>query len=222
DFRILNNRLGLDVTYYNSNTVNQLLSLSLATASGFSSQFINAGKINNEGVEIVLSGSPVRNDNISWETALNFARNVNTIIELHEDIEKAYIAGGIGRTAGPVVSKGGSYGDMYGYTWLRDTQGRYVVGENGAPLVGPENKIGNFNTKFTLGWNNTINYKNFVLGFLIDGRVGGTMTSGSEANFAFDGTADYTEEYRDGGWVLPAVTTEGQQNNVAIDSETFW
>src|SRR5690606_17470222 len=93
---------------------------------------------------------------------------------------------------------------------------------NGAPLVGPENKIGNFNPKFTLGWNNTINYKNFVLGFLIDGRVGGTMTSGSEANFAFDGTADYTEEYRDGGWVLPAVTTEGQQNNVAIDSETFW
>lgn len=222
DFRVFNNRLGLDVTYYNSNTVNQLLSLSLATASGFSSQFINSGKINNEGVEIVLSGSPVKNDKISWETALNFARNVNTIVELHPDIKKAYISGGIGRTAGPVVAEGGSYGDMYAYTWLRDAQGRYVVGASGVPLVGPEGKVGNFNPKFTLGWNNTINYKNFVINALIDGRVGGTMTSGTEANLAYDGTADYTTEYRDGGWILPAVTTSGEANNTPINAETFW
>lgn len=222
DFRILNGRLGLDFTYYNSNTVNQLLTLALANASGYANQFINAGKINNKGFEIVLSGSPVKSSDFTWDASLNVARNVNTVVELHKDIQKAYIAGGIGRTAGPVVATGGSYGDMYGYTWKKDDQGRYLVSDKGVPLVGPEAKIGNFNPKFTLGFNNTFNYKNFVFTFLVDGRVGGTMTSGSEANFAFDGTADYTTQHRDGGWVLDAVTANGEKNNVAINAETFW
>lgn len=221
DFRILNGKLGLDVTYYNSNTVNQILSLPLAAPSGYNTQVINAGKINNKGVEIILSASPLKGGEFSWETSVNFARNINKVVYLHESIKKVSLGSGI-RSASPVVTEGGSFGDMEANTWLRDGQGRYVVTAAGVPAVGPISVIGNYNPKFTLGWNNTFNYKNFVFSFLVDGRVGGVVTSGTEANLAFDGNADYTEQYREGGWVLPAVKADGAANTTAINAETFW
>lgn len=222
DLRLFKGRLGLDATYYNSNTINQILSLQLPNATGFNSQIINAGKIRNRGVEITLSGEPLREGPISWNTSLNFARNVNKVIELHENIKQAWIATVV-RTAGIAVHEGGSYGDMYGYTWARDDNGRYIVNETtGLPVQGPIEKLGNFNPKFTLGWNNTFNYKNFALSFLIDGRVGGTMVSGSEANLAFDGNSDYTGENREGGWILDGVTRDGATNSKAINAEQFW
>ncbi|WP_229253045.1 SusC/RagA family TonB-linked outer membrane protein [Dyadobacter helix] len=221
DFRALGGRVGLDVTYYNSNTVNQILTLALPPASGFSAQLINAGKINNKGVEIMLSGTPIKTDNLTWQTSLNFGRNINKIVYLHPSIKRATLGAGV-RTATPIVAEGGSYGDMEGLTWLKDAQGRRVVSAAGVPVVGPLGIIGNFNPKFTLGWNNTFNYKNFALTFLVDGRVGGTMTSGTEANLAFDGNADYTTAYREGGWVLPGVTAAGETNTQAINAEKFW
>ncbi|WP_247232008.1 SusC/RagA family TonB-linked outer membrane protein [Telluribacter sp. SYSU D00476] len=222
DLRFFGGRLGIDATYYNSNTVNQLLTLGLAPASGFSNQFINAGKINNRGVEFTITGKPLRSSDLNWDMTLNFARNVNTIVELHPDIKIAFLAGGFGRTAGPVVAEGGSYGDLYAQRWKRDEQGRFVVDANGKPVATSNEKIGNFNPKFTLGFNNQFSYKNFVASFLIDGRFGGVMTSGTQANLAFDGNADYTLANREGGWVLPAVTASGETNTKAIDAETFW
>ena len=233
DLRLFGGRLGLDLTYYSTNTVNQLLTLPLAPASGFSSQFINAGKINNKGIEIQLTGKILRNGPLTWDMAVNFARNTNKIVELHPDIKIAFLAGGFGRTAGPVVAEGGSFGDMFARAWATDAQGRYVVDANGKPRSGVwnfdnntvrdvERKIGNFNPDFTLGISNQFNYKNFTASFLFDGRFGGTMTSGSEANFAFDGNAAYTTNFRDGGWVLPAVTATGETNTKAINAETFW
>jgi TonB-linked SusC/RagA family outer membrane protein len=221
DFRAFNGRVGLDVTYYNSNTINQILPLPLASPSGFNTQIINAGKINNKGVEIVASGSPLKGDNFSWETSVNFARNINKVVSLHESIKKVSLGSGI-RSASPIVAEGGSFGDMEANTWLKDAQGRYVVTAAGVPAVGPISIIGNYNPKFTVGWNNTFNYKNFVFSFLVDGRVGGIVTSGTEANLAFDGTADYTEEHREGGWVLPAVKADGAANTTAINAEAFW
>ncbi|TDB65097.1 SusC/RagA family TonB-linked outer membrane protein [Arundinibacter roseus] len=222
DLRFFTGRLGLDVTYYNTNTVNQLLTLGLAPASGFSNQFINAGKINNKGIEVTLTGKPLKGSALNWDMTLNFARNVNTIVELHPDVKIAFLAGGYGRTAGPVVAEGGSYGDMYAQRWKRDDQGRFVVDANGKPVATASEKIGNFNPDFTLGFNNSFSYKNFVASFLFDGRFGGTMTSGTEANLAFDGNAAYTLNNREGGWVLPAVTASGETNTKAINAETFW
>jgi TonB-linked SusC/RagA family outer membrane protein len=221
DLRAFNGRVGLDVTYYNSNTINQLLTLPLASPAGYSAQFINAGKVNNKGVEIVLSGSPLKGGRLTWETSVNFARNVNKIVELHENIKKTSLGSGI-RSASPIVAEGGSFGDMEANTWLKDAQGRYVVTAAGVPAVGPIAPIGNYNPKFTIGWNNTFNYKKFVFSFLVDGRVGGIVTSGTEANLAFDGNSDYTAEHREGGWILPAVKADGSANTTAINAEAFW
>ena len=223
DLRTFNGRLGLDVTYYNSNTVNQILTLQLPTATGFTAQLINAGKIRNRGVEITLSGQPLKEGALTWNTSVNFARNVNKVIELHPNIKQAWIATVV-RTAGVAVHEGGSFGDLYGYTWAKNANGQYMVNDTtGLPISAANGYLGNFNPKFTLGWSNSFAYKNFSLNVLIDGRVGGQMVSGSEANLAFDGNSDYTLEHREGGWLLPAVgKDEGKPNDRQINAEQFW
>ncbi len=223
DLRLFRGRLGIDATYYNSLTENQILTLQLPTGTGFTAQLINAGKIRNRGVEIMLSGQPLKEGALTWNTSVNFARNVNKIVTLHENIKQAWIATVV-RTAGVAAHEGGSFGDLYGYTWAKNANGQYMVNDTtGLPISAANGYLGNFNPKFTLGWNNSFGYKNFVLNFLIDGRVGGQMVSGSEANLAYDGNSDYTLAYREGGWLLPAVgKDEGRPNDIRVNAEQFW
>ena len=223
DWRFVQNRFGIDLTYYKTNTINQLLTLGLAPASGFSAQYVNSGDIQNTGVEMALTAKILTGSALTWDATLNFSRNVNKIISLHPDIKKAALAGGFGRTSSPVVAEGGSYGDIETQRWSTDTQGRYIVDANGKPVVTTgQVAVGNFNPKFMMGFQNTFSYKGFTLGVLFDGRFGGVITSGSEANLAFDGNAAYTTAFRDGGWILPGVTATGETNTKAINAETFW
>ena len=234
DWRFLNNRLGVDLTFYKTNTVNQLLVLALPTPSGFSSKYINAGDIENRGVELSLNYVPVKTSNFNWDVTLNFARNVNEIIELDEQIKESFLAGGYGRTAGPVVAEGGAFGDIYTLRWANALNGAGAasydpnggdrwVDANGKPIVtASSEKIGNFNPDFTLGLNNSFSIGKLFLSVLIDGRKGGVVVSGTEANAAFYGNADYTTAYRDGNWTLDAVRQSGEANTSAINAETFW
>jgi TonB-linked SusC/RagA family outer membrane protein len=236
DWRMFHNRLGFDLTFYKTNSVNQLLELSLAAASGFDRQFINSGDIQNSGVELTMNIAPIRQaKGLNWDMAVNFARNVSTVVSLNPEIKQAFLAGGYGRTAGPIVKEGERYGELYGEGWLKDDQGRRYVDANGKPLGstttltvngnkigGSQVSVGNYNPNFTLGLNNTLSYGNLSLSFLLDGRFGGVMVSGSEANFAFDGTGAYTSAFRDGGLILDGVTATGEKNTKAINAETFW
>ena len=226
DGRFFDNRIGLDVTFYKTNSVNQLLSLPLAPASGFSNQYINAGDIENSGVELTLTGSPIKKDDFSWDITLNYARNVNTIISLHPDIKQTFLSSGYGRTAGVLVKEGGAYGDLYADGWARTPTGQLIMDGAGKPVVSSTQEfLGNFNPKFTLGLNNAFTFGKISLNVLVDARIGGVMTSGSDANLAFDGNAAYTTAYREGGWVIPGVTLSNNEytpNTTPINAETFW
>ena len=237
DWRFVQNRFGIDLTYYKTNTVNQLLRLGLAPASGFSEQYINAGDIQNTGLEVALTAKPITGRALTWDMTLNFSRNVNKIIALSPDVKKAFLGGGFGRTSTPVVAEGGSYGDIETLRWAVDPQGRNIVDINGKPVVGryaidavtgkptvlnEQQTVGNFNPKFLMGFQNTFNYRGFTLGVLFDGRFGGVITSGTEANLAFDGNAAYTTANREGGWILPGATITGETNTKPINAETFW
>jgi TonB-linked SusC/RagA family outer membrane protein len=225
EWKMFRNRLGLDLTWYKTNSINQLLRLELAAPSGFSDQFINAGNIQNSGIELALSASPVQSEKgLNWDIMLNFARNIPKVIELHPDIKQAFLAGGYGRTAGPIVREGGKFGDLYGEGWKRDAQGRFIVDANGKPVGSGAGGtlVGNYNPDFMLGLTNSFSIGRLALSILIDGRFGGVMTSGTEANLAFDGTAAYTTANRGGNWVLDAVTASGEKNTKAINAETFW
>jgi len=249
DARFLNNRIGFSVTGYKTNSINQLLQLGLAPASGFSSQYINAGDIRNMGLEVVINGTAIKTNDFSWDLTLNMGLNRNKIVSLSPDIKTAFLSGGYGRSASPIVQEGGSYGDMVAYRWQRDASGQFVtssqvvtapsgatsVASTGLPIATQNQEyIGNFNPKMLLGFTNTFTYKGFSLRVLVDGRVGGIAVSGTEMNLAFSGIPEVTAQQRDGGWVLPAVTAGvtgadgktveegGRTNTQAITAEQFW
>ncbi|MCG8330044.1 MAG: SusC/RagA family TonB-linked outer membrane protein [Chitinophagales bacterium] len=181
DLRFFNNRIGLDVTYYNSVSENQILAIELPASSGKTSRVINAGKIENQGVELLLSATPVKTTSgLTWNTMFNFSRNVNEVIELPKGVDQ-YVYGGNGITL--VAQEGGSLGDMWGtgLVTVDDPSSPYhgeVIFKNG--LIQQDNtlrKIGNFNPDFNLGWNNEISFKGFSLNFLFDWRQGGDLLS---------------------------------------------
>ena len=230
DARFLSNRIGLTITGYKTNSINQLLKLGLAPASGFSNQYINAGDIRNMGLEVVINGTVIKTDRFSWDLTFNMGLNRNKIVSLSPDIKTAFLAGGYGRSASPIVQEGGSYGDIVSYRWQRDaTTGQYLIGSQlvtspagvtsvastGLPVSTKEQEyIGNFNPKMLLGLTNTFTFKGFSLRVLVDGRVGGIAVSGTEMNLAFSGIPEVTAQKRGtvengvqkGDWVLPGIT----------------
>ncbi|MCS4225991.1 SusC/RagA family TonB-linked outer membrane protein [Sphingobacterium sp. BIGb0165] len=222
DMKFFGNRLGFDLTLYKSNTVNQLLFLGLPMASGYSRQYINAGDIENRGLELQLMATPIKSEHFSWETTLNFASNTNKIIALHDKTKRANITDN-NRYATVVVNEGEKYGDLYGYAWKRDPQsGKFVVDGSGLPVVEANQKLGNFNPKALLGWSNSFSYKGFTLNTLVDARIGGEIVSGTSAYLAAFGVADYTSMYREGGLVLDAVDANGAANTQAITAQQLW
>jgi len=221
--RFLSNRLGLNLTAYKSNSVNQLLRLNLAPASGFTDQYINAGNIQNQGVELVLNGNAIKNDNFTWDVTFNASLNRNKILRLSDQVKRSTL-GSTERSANPIVQEGGSYGDLIAYRWQTNPNtGQYVVSAAGLPVqtTGLE-YVGNFNPRYLLGLTNSFNYKGITLRLLVDGRIGGVATSGTEMNLAFSGIPEVTAQHREGGWVLPGVTAAGEQNTTPIRAEQFW
>lgn len=220
--RFFDGRLGVDATVYKNNTINQLIYIGLPQASGFTNQYINAGNIENKGVEVMLTGTPIRKGKFTWNTTLNYATNKNKVLSLAPGVDQADLSPST-VFGSLLIRPGGSYGDIYGFAWSRDEKtGQRMVNANGLPVVTPTQKLGNFNPDFTLGWSNQFQYKDLTLSFLIDGRVGGVLVSGTDAILAAYGVADYTTRFRDGGLVLPGILPDGSQNNVAIKAEDLW
>ncbi|HEX5153130.1 MAG TPA: SusC/RagA family TonB-linked outer membrane protein [Parafilimonas sp.] len=222
--RFVQNRIGFSLSYYKTNSENQLLTIALPVATGYSSKYINAGKLENHGWELVINGTPVRGKNFTWDVSFNASMNRNKVISIGPDLDIVYLGGGYGRAATPVVQVGGSFGDLLAYTWAKNDKGQLLVDNKGRPVSSAAQEfIGNFNPKEILGFTNTFNYKGVSLRILLDGRIGGTIVSGTEMNLAFSGITAGTEKYREGGWVLGGVdNTGGAGGDSAISAQDFW
>ncbi|WP_353183903.1 SusC/RagA family TonB-linked outer membrane protein [Parapedobacter lycopersici] len=221
DWRFFQNRFGIDLTYYRTRTKNQLLSIATPYASLFVNQYINAGLIQNDGVEISLSATPVRSNEFSWNMLVNFAKNNNRVIRLTDELRSAIIIDD--RQAMIRAEEGGRYGDMYMVNWRRDEQGRRLVDDDGRVLLtGKDSYVGNYNPNYMLGINNILAYKGISLSFLIDYRNGGTVISGTQAILDADGHSVRSLEGRESGLVLDAYTEDGQKNTKSISAESYW
>ncbi len=194
EWRFLNNRLGIDIGYYRTSTINQYFPFPTSAAIiGASSAGLNSGDIVNSGIEGTIYGVPIQNDNFKWTSTINFAANDNEVKSIYDGtvadglIEPSFFvvsAKGV-NTFGSYLVEGGSFGDIYARVVRRDANGVPIVDggallENDEDLVDGLRKVGNANPDFTLGWNNTLEYKNFVLDFLIDGKFGGETVSMTE------------------------------------------
>ncbi|MHA4806513.1 SusC/RagA family TonB-linked outer membrane protein [Flavitalea flava] len=229
--KFLDNRFGASVTYYKSNSINQLLRLDLPVATGYATQYLNAGNIQNQGLELVVNLTPVRNKDFTWDIALNLALNRNKIIKLSDLVKTAYLTGdnkpGNLRSIIPIAREGGSYGDLLGNYWLTDAKGNHQLNADGTPLTtfqtgGLPKVLGNFNPKETVGMTNTFKYKRFSARVLIDGRIGGTLVSGTEMNLAASGIPEATGKFREGGLTLGGVDVSGNPVTKSINAQAFW
>lgn len=215
-------RVGFDFTYYTSDTRNQLITITTPPPSLFSSQYINAGLINNHGVEATLYVTPVRTDNFEWNANFNFSKNTNKVIRLTDELKRFIITDQRGVMV--VADEGHKFGDMYGTGWRRDASGRPLVDANGLPLLtgGKTVYLGNYNPDFNAGFTNSLQYKNLSLSFLITYQQGGTVTSSTQALLDADGHSEASLWGREGGIVLDAYTEDGSKNTNAITPQQYF
>jgi TonB-linked SusC/RagA family outer membrane protein len=231
DIRFFQNRVGLDFTYYKSNSKNQLLNVPTPVASGYSNKFINAGNIQNSGYEGTLNFKPLVGD-LKWDMAINFSHNKSLVKSLSKGLTEYTIRGRSWMTTVKVV-EGHEFGDIYTRGFIRNAAGKIIVnGTSGLPLLtaGQTVAMGNYNPDFLAGWRNSFTYKAFDFSFLIDARFGGDVFSFTEANLASDGFSDYTLKGRDGFIVDGVVQTLDAQGKVtsespntkSVTSEAYW
>ncbi|WP_271782504.1 TonB-dependent receptor plug domain-containing protein [Aquimarina algiphila] len=194
EWRFFDGRFGFDIGYYHTSTVDQYFQVPVSTGTGAVTVGVNSGDIINQGFEGSIFITPIQTENFKWTSNINFATNDNEVEEISNPSDDVQIdnqvisAPGVNTFASYLV-EGGSYGDIYAQVVKRDANGRPIV-DNGALIINDENpdntiagleKIGNANPDFTLGWNNTLTYKNISLDFLIDGKFGGETVSLTEA-----------------------------------------
>ncbi|MDY7394305.1 SusC/RagA family TonB-linked outer membrane protein [Aureibaculum sp. 2210JD6-5] len=211
DVRFFQSRLGIDFTYYNINSQDQFIQIN-EPIEDFTSFFVNAGEITNKGVELTLTGKPIATEDLSWNTAINYSKNKNKIVELHPSVEQIGQGGSEGFRY--TLIEGGAISDLYAFKFLRDDEGRIILDDDdGRPRkTATRELIGNAEPDYAIGWSNTVNYKNWALNMQINGKFGGYTVSQTEALFDGNGVSERSAAARDRGF----ETINAVQNGVAV------
>lgn len=230
EMSFLRNRLGFDLTYYNARTIDQILPLAVSSATGYSTKYLNAGTIENKGIELSVNANPVQKRDFSWNVNLNWTRNRNQVVELFPGADNLVLAsfqGGVSLNA----SLGQPYGTIRGSNYVY-TNGEKTVGSDGFYLVSDASNevIGNPNPDWIGGINNSLRYKNLSLSWLVDVRKGGDVWSLDMSYGLYTGMYPETAGNNDlgnplrnpvsegGGVILPGVTEDGKPNTIRIDA----
>ncbi|MBC8553996.1 MAG: SusC/RagA family TonB-linked outer membrane protein [Candidatus Brocadiales bacterium] len=228
------NRLGFDFAVYKTNTVNQIMPVAVSTATGYSTKFVNAGEIQNQGVELIINFAPVVSKDFRWDVALNWSKNQNEVISLYEDVDNM----SLGRFQGG-VSINATIGQPFGTIMGTD----YIYHDNGEPIVletgyydrttTSDNVIGDQNADWNGGLLNTLTYKNWTFGFLFDWQKGGDIFSLDQWYGQGTGLYDDTDFLNDlgnpvrnsladgGGIIQPGVKADGTPNDVRITGDRY-
>ena len=190
------NRLGIDATAYYSKGQDLIVTAPLAATTGYNAQVINSGSIETKGIELQLTGTPVKTNNFTWESFVNFSSYKNKILKLAEGVSQVTLNGFTGTTIAQI--KGYGAASVFGYGYEKDDKGRIVVDDQEgdfqyypiAPAV--QKFLGNTNPKFLLGFGNTFTYKKISLYGLLDWKQGGVMWNGTRGSLSAIGTSDNT------------------------------
>jgi TonB-linked SusC/RagA family outer membrane protein len=175
---VLKGRLGFDVTYYKTESIDQIVSGAVSSSSNVTNAVVNGGTINNEGFEVQLTGTPLKTKDFSWDVTVNWSNNKSTVVALPgglENLQLAAFQGGVTSNATPGEPYGTLKGTDYIYTngqkTVDQTTGKYMISSTSDKI------IGNINPDWIGGIRNKFNYKNVSLGFLIDTQKGGDIFS---------------------------------------------
>lgn len=195
---LFSNRVRLDLSVYNTNSVNQILKVDVSAATGYTQKLLNAGKINNRGIEVQLGITPVKTKDLKWDIDLNYGANRSRVIILDEEKRLQNYVLGSYRNLQVIASVGKPYGTLFGNAYLRDAKGNIVVNNSGIPMADPSKKVlGKYTPDWVGGINNSITYKNLQLSFLIDASIGGSIFAGSNSTGSYTGVLASTLPGRD-------------------------
>ncbi|MGY0408895.1 MAG: hypothetical protein ACWIPJ_11190, partial [Polaribacter sp.] len=252
DLAFFKNRLKTDFSLYREDISDQAIDLPSSATSGYEFIAVNAGLLRNEGVELSISGTPIKTENFEWGIDINFSKNRNKVLELHPidtyTISEARWAG-----AAIVAKVGGAYGTIIGKDFLRTEKGEIINGANGFPLFTNEKvELGNGTPDWTAGLTNRFKYKNFSLQLLFDIKVGMDVYSMTNSVAASKGLLDVTTQGRDAynaarataeldpnfsartwvptaGYIAPGVVNTGTDadpvyvaNTTPVNPQTYW
>jgi TonB-linked SusC/RagA family outer membrane protein len=233
--KFFNGRVGIDATYYHSLSKDQIINVPISSTTGYVTAAVNAGTMRNKGIELTLTGTPVKTDNFTWETTLNYSANRNKIISLRSDLSEINAASEHGYLNARVTMKlipGEAYGTLYGTEYKRyfspdeialdldkstnasDPSRPLLIGANGFPIIGAaadQKRLGNVQPDWIGGWNNTFRYKDWTLNFLFDARIGQDRYNQLANYYSAFGIAKYTEN-RNEHRVFAGLLADGTPN----------
>ena len=243
EMKFLENRLGFDFTYYYTKTKNQAM---LVDASApWTQQWVNAGKITNKGVELMVYGTPVKTKDFNFDLTMNFSKNISRVDELANGVDHIYFNGDSNMPVKVGARAGGKLGDIYANNLLkRDANGQMIIGEDGLPMPVTsadaggnleqyilDHPIGNIEPKLLMSVTPSLNYKGVSLTAMFDMRFGGEVVSVSEGMATSVGTSErtaYRGEYKelngvyDYYMVAPGVTADGQPNTKEVSAQAYY
>ncbi len=230
DLKFLNDRIGLDFSYFQNDNKNQILSVTLNGATGYSSNLINAGQLTNKGFEFALSGNPVRTKNVDWNVNFNFSKSKTMVDKITETQKNVIYDNSTFFTNSLNLREGEEWGYVTGRKFKRDANGNLIILANGRPDFQTNQFIGYARPDFTGGAYSSLRVFNFDLGFSLDFQKGGLFNSttrafnmGSGLSMETVGVNDKGIDWRlpvseGGGYKFEGVLADGTPNNRYIEA----
>jgi TonB-linked SusC/RagA family outer membrane protein len=222
ELSFLDGRAGLDFTYYNKRTTDQILTAGVAPSSGYTFAAVNAGELSNKGVELQLTVTPVKMSNsFTWDVTANYAHNKNKLESLYGQ-STTYPIGSKFFNVGIEARLGEPFGSIVGYGYRRDANGTQIYNAAGLPQrTATTQIIGNIQPKWTGGLVNTFRYGSFDLSGQLDARIGGQLWSATNLFGTYAGILESTVVGRDTGIVISGVLADGTPITRRVEAETY-
>lgn len=224
--RFLDNRVGLDIVYYDRTTDDQIMQVSSSSATGYNAKWVNAGSMRNSGIELMLDAMVLDLSGFQWNVALNFATYNNEVVSLAEGVKEISMGGTW--AADLRIVPGESYMGLYGEKWERHANGQPMVDVDGYPIVAADRTyLGSAIADFTGGFRNTFSWKGVSLSALIDFQEGGIIhsTSTQWANYSGMTPESVTQDgvdIRQDGYLFAGVHEDGTANTTRIPAQSYY
>ncbi|MBL1410716.1 SusC/RagA family TonB-linked outer membrane protein [Sphingobacterium faecale] len=215
ELRFFRNRIGLEFSYYNKKSENQILQQPMAPTSGYAYLVANAGKLSNSGVEVMLDLVPVKTNDFTWNIVTNFSKNKYKLESLAEGVDNIYLGG----FDNPQVRIDANYGYViWGKGFQKNEKGETLIDDEGLPLESDLGPIGNVLPDWNMGIRNSIRYKNLALSGLLDVRTGGKLLNLDLTYTTYYGSSVLTED-RGSTIKHEGVREDGSENDIVVTKD---
>ena len=231
DLRLFDNKFSADFTYYDNETDGDIVGVSASATSGYGSALANLGVITNKGIELLLNANVLEKDDLSVDVTFNYSNNISEIVSTNDAGGNISLQEPRSRNLNVTHIVGEQFGALYGTSYVRDAQGRIVhdIESDGTPIpqVGPRKILGFGVAPTSIGFGSNIRYKDFTLNFLIEGKRGGQIFSGTNAMMKYFGAhkATIDADGRQNGYTVSGVDANGSAFTTTIAPnriEDYW